>query len=118
MGTDRSKGGRYRRRNFRDLQIVGKTDNGYRVVAGLFPLVNSEGIALDILIHGLWQRGYVPDWINFLREAQAYGWNLGTTKARIVQAVSDVHGRPWCDHMELRLEQVLRELLSTSCNNM
>ncbi len=114
MGTQLKDRGRYRRKNFRDLQIVGKTEEGHRVVGGLFPLVNSEGITLDVLIHGLWRRGYVPDWIDFLQAAQAYGWNLSTTRTRILQAVSDVHGRPWCEAVQARLDEVITAMIENS----
>ncbi|MGB1013506.1 MAG: hypothetical protein ACPG4T_05165 [Nannocystaceae bacterium] len=74
---------------------------------GVFPLVNSEGIALDVLVHGLWVRGCVPDWLDFMRAAKAFGWNLETTCSRVLQAVSDVHGRPWHDAVEQRLHEWL-----------
>jgi len=80
---------------------------GSRVVRGVFPLVNSEGIALDVLVHGLWVRDCVPDWLDFLGAAKAFGWNLDTTSSRVLQAVSDVHGRQWHDAVELRLRQWL-----------
>jgi len=51
--------------NFRSLRISGTTADGVPVIAGLFPVVNSEGVALDMLLEG---GAYAAGW---LRSAEA-----------------------------------------------
>jgi len=60
------------------------------VLAGWFPVVNSEGNPLDNVLSVIYKSGYVPDFYDFLLEAKKNGWNKGSIKTKIETAVSDV----------------------------
>ncbi|MEZ4453302.1 MAG: hypothetical protein R3B09_27815 [Nannocystaceae bacterium] len=91
------------------LRGVGRTGDGRLVVGGFFPLVNSEGIALEEVLEALRQRGHVPDWSGFVRECIDFGWGPGMIVSRIEAAVGDVHGPVVRDEVSARLRRVLGE---------
>lgn len=78
--------------NFRSLRLSGATAAGQPVVAGLFPVVNSEGVALDMLLELFHDRRWVVDWFDFLVHAAQFGWNLRTTLTKIHTALEAVEG--------------------------
>lgn len=78
--------------NFRSLRITGTSASGTPVIAGLFPVVNSEGVALDMLLELFHDRRWTVDWFDFLLQARDFGWNLRTTLAKIHTAIEAVEG--------------------------
>lgn len=82
----------YRDANFRHLRRSGTTSDGRPVIAGLFSVVNSEGVGLDVLLELLHDRRLVVDWLDFLRHARDFGWNLRTAAGKIHAAVEQVEG--------------------------
>ena len=78
--------------NFRGLRVSGTTHDGVPVIAGLFPVVNSEGVALDMLLELFRDRRWTVDWFDFLVHARDFGWNLRTTLGKIHTAVEAVEG--------------------------
>lgn len=91
------------------LRGVGRTGDGRLVVGGFFPLVNSEGIALEEVLESLRRRGHVPDWPGFVRECLAFGWGRSLILSRIEAAVGDVHGPLVREEVMTRLRQLLGE---------
>ena len=83
--------------NFRSLRVSGSTAEGRPVVAGLFPVVNSEGVALDMLLELFHDRRWVVDWFDFLVHAAQFGWNLRTTLAKVHTALEAVEGTSFAD---------------------
>jgi len=79
-------------------------------VSGWFPLVNSEGIPLDVLLGQFQRRGLVPDWIDFVESCLRCDWNVGSLRTKIETAVGDVYGpehrgevmRRFDDYMRMR----------------
>ncbi|HEY0132854.1 MAG TPA: hypothetical protein VGB85_02205 [Nannocystis sp.] len=78
--------------NFRSLRVSGTTSEGVPVIAGLFPVVNSEGVALDMLLELFHDRRWSVDWFDFLVHARDFGWNLRTTLGKIHTALEAVEG--------------------------
>jgi hypothetical protein len=71
---------------------VGLTEDGRRVVGGWFPLVNSEGIPLEVVLSFMHEKNLVPSWPSFIEEAMRCGWNLDSLRTRIGVSVGDVMG--------------------------
>jgi len=98
--------------NFRSLRISGTTAEGMPVIAGLFPVVNSEGVALDMLLELFHDRRWCVDWFDFLLSARSFGWNLRTTLGKIHTAVEAVEGAgyaaAWLRAAEALLPSLLR----------
>lgn len=98
--------------NFRSLRISGTTAEGGPVIAGLFPVVNSEGVALDMLLELFHDRRWTVDWFDFLVHARDFGWNLRTTLAKIHTAIEAIEGptfaAAWLRSAEGLLPTVLR----------
>ena len=61
-------------------------------MAGWFPLVNSEGIPLDVVLGTLRHRGLVPDWVEFIESCLKCDWNEGSLRTKIETSVGDVYG--------------------------
>ena len=78
--------------NFRGLRVSGTTAEGLPVIAGLFPVVNSEGVALDMLLELFHDRRWCVDWFDSLLSARGFGWNLRTTLGKIHTALEAVEG--------------------------
>lgn len=96
------------RQNLKSFGVVGKTDGGRGVVGGTFPLVNSEGIPLDVLVGALDEKSLVVDWLDFMIDAVYTGWNPKTTKTKIVSACSDAVGKEYADGVAERIDEVHR----------
>jgi hypothetical protein len=97
----------HRDANFRHLRRSGTTTDGRPVVAGLFAVVNSEGVGLDVLLELLHDRRWVVDWLDFLRHARDFGWNLRTAAGKIHAAIEQVEGPQAAAAWHERAEAVL-----------
>lgn len=89
------------------IRRVGTTDQGRPVIGGVFPLVNSEGIPLEVVIESLRRRGMVIDWLGFVRECLRFGWSEERIVSGIVAAVGDVCGPVEREEVESRLRRAL-----------
>jgi hypothetical protein len=78
------------------------------VLTGWFPLVNSEGIPLEVVLMTFEREGIVPDWISFIKEALDKGWNPGSLRSKIESAVSDVHGPEHTKQVLLRFDEFMK----------
>lgn len=99
----------YRDANFRGLRVVGWTTDGRPVLAGLFPVVNSEGVSLDVLLDLLHVCGWVVDWPDFLRAAQAFGWKPHNTLVKIHAALAAIEGTEHADAWKQRAATFLAQ---------
>lgn len=82
----------YRDANFRHLRRAGTTSDGRPVIAGLFSVVNSEGVGLDVLLELFHDRRWLVDWLDFFQHARDFGWNLRTAVGKVHAAVEQVEG--------------------------
>ena len=85
-------------------QTATTTDN-YPVLAGVFPLVGTHGVPLEIVLDFFQRRGMVMDWPDYIAGALADGHKPRTIKARILAAVGDVYGP---DHRKAVAERLER----------
>lgn len=95
----------YLDKNFRKLKIVGKTSDGKNVVAGIFPVVNSEGLALDIILEICKEKNFVIDWIDFIQDSIQTGWNINNTISKIKAALEMIYDekltKEWFDDIKI-----------------
>lgn len=96
--------------NFRGLRVSGASPEGLPVIAGLFPVVNSEGVALDVLLELFHDRRWVVDWFDFLLTARDFGWNLRGTLAKIHAALAAIEGAAHADAWLAGAESLLPTL--------
>ena len=80
------------------------TTDGKRVIGGIFPLVNSEGIILEIIVSQLRQDNSVVDWFGFWKEAMKFGWNPGSTKTKILCCIGEEFGPQVRESLQPTLE--------------
>lgn len=73
--------------------ISGQTTEGYPVIAGVFDLVDSQGIPLSILLESFKEKNIVVDWDHFLTQSIKRKWNWSTTLSKIEEAVGEVYGK-------------------------
>ena len=62
------------------------------MIGGWFPLVNSIGLPLEVVLSNFQLKGLVPDWPDFIKEALKCDWNPHSLRTRIETSVGDVYG--------------------------
>jgi alanyl-tRNA synthetase len=87
------------------LTVVGKTESDIPVMAGVFTLVGTHGVPLEIILSFFQQRGVLVDWQDYIRAALKDGHKYQTVRARILSAVGDVYGPVYRAEMEKRLTE-------------
>lgn len=72
------------KRSIRGLSVLvtGMTPDGRSVLSGLFPLVGTHGLPLDLLVEELDEQGYVIDMPDFVSSARVDGWKDKTLLAK------------------------------------
>lgn len=94
------------RKNLQGIRFVGVTTEGLRVLAGFFPLANSEGIPVEVLMANFRAEGIMGDWADFVCEARNHGWNMAALHTRLVTAARDVYGPVWAEGFQQRLSEL------------
>jgi hypothetical protein len=92
---------------------VGTATDGSRVIGGWFPLVNSEGIPLEVVLGFFRDRGLVPSWTSFIDEAIRCGWNLGSLRTKISSSTGDVYGPDHRDEVLKRFDIYIKRVRSS-----
>ena len=68
------------------------TPEGKQVIGGLFPLVSSEGILLEVIVQELDSKNYVVDWFDFWTSSVKSGWNPRSTRTKILCCIGEQFG--------------------------
>lgn len=87
------------------MKQVGITPEGQPVVDGVFILVGTHGIPLEVVLDGMKQRSVTPCWQTYIRDARKDGAKDRTIRARITAAVGEVYGPNHLKAVEERLDQ-------------
>lgn len=95
-----------------NIDLTGRTVDGKTVVKGAFKLVNERGIPFDALLAELDRRDMVLDWADFLTQALATDWTIGSFYQRAEQAIYDIFERERAEEMLWRLKLLITRLLS------
>ena len=83
--------------------MVGVTTDNKRVIGGFFPMVNSEGVSLEIIVMMFDQNGDVPDWRGFWKDAMSHGWNPRSTRTKILSCIGEQFGPKVKEHHRVTL---------------
>lgn len=71
---------------------------------GVFDLVGTHGLPLEIALEGLKSRGAMPDWLDYWTEATKGGAKPAGVRFRLSNAVMDVYGKefhdPWLEMLD------------------
>lgn len=86
------------------MRIVGNTTNGQLVVSGVFELVDTYGVPLEVVLSELKHKGLVPAWDVFMLEAAKAGWSDRNTDSRIESACGDVYGAEYTREVTRRIK--------------
>jgi hypothetical protein len=68
------------------------TTDGKQVIGGVFPLVSSEGIPLEVLVQQIHHNGRVIDWYGFWNDSLKAGWNPHSTRTKILTSIGETLG--------------------------
>lgn len=85
------------------FEQVGVTVDGKPVVSGIFKMFETHGIPLDVLIGIVSDRGFVPCWRSFYKDARAAGMKHDRILSKLSEALSDAHGAVYRDEVLKRL---------------
>lgn len=86
------------------IQVVGETEDGIKIVSGVFKLFDTNGLPLDIVFDLCKQSNMIPSWTHFYNEALEYGWSKKTVLNRLHDNINDVYGKDYRDIVIRRLE--------------
>lgn len=81
------------------LRIVGKTEDGKLVMAGLYRVYETHGLPFVVIFGALERLNAVPDWCALIREAMAAGVKLDRVVGKFADAISDVWGPEFQGHV-------------------
>jgi hypothetical protein len=87
------------------LHIVGQTENGKRVVSGVFKLFDTHGLPLDIIFKMCYDYDLVVDIPELCSSAFAGGWTKKTLINRLRPALVDIYGKDYADTVFQKLNQ-------------
>jgi hypothetical protein len=90
------------------LRVVGKTEEGQLIVAGVYRYYETTGLPLDVMFDCLRQKGAIPDWLTFYVEAVRAGMKHERILAKLDPALVDAYGFAFRDVVIERLELVTR----------
>lgn len=92
-----------KKKNKRKLEIAGKTEDGKPVIRGLYNLVATYGLPLPIAIQVMAEKGIIPDWIAFYKQAVKEGWHPDRVIIKLESAITDIFGSEWRDEWKIRM---------------
>lgn len=93
------------------MKQSGITTDGKPVFAGVFPLMGTHGVPLEIILHNFMDTNRVVDWPDYIKSALKDGHKPRTIKARILAAVGDVYGSAYKKEIEARLSEKVTSTL-------
>jgi len=82
---------------------VGETQDGKDVLSGVFPMEDTEGIPLPIVLGFLNDRGFMPSWLDYYHEARCHGWKHKTIIRKLSESVEEIYGSDFRDVVIERL---------------
>lgn len=88
----------------KSLTVVRKTPEGILVVSGVFPLISTHGVPLDLVLEKLKESGMMPDWVDFYRDAILDGWKPSGIRHKLSEAVGDVYGPEFREAWEIKFD--------------
>ena len=74
------------------IELAGKTQDGKRVVKGIYRFHETTGVPLDVLLEGIRDQGCLPDWEAFVVEAVEAGMSVKRAIAKLEPCLVDVFG--------------------------
>lgn len=69
--------------------IIGQTDDGKLVMAGLFKFYDTHGLPFSTIFDRLQEENCIPCWKSLIKECLCAGWGLHKIKATLREAISD-----------------------------
>jgi alanyl-tRNA synthetase len=81
------------------LTRVGQTAEGKTVYARVYKFFETHGMPLDTLLGILREKNVIPCWVSFHREARAAGMKHERILSKLDEALSDVYGPEFRDHV-------------------
>lgn len=90
-----------------EMRQTGETTEGKPVYAGVFPLVGTHGIPLELILDRFKETDRVMDWPQYVADALKDGHKPRTIKGRILAAVGDVYGASYRQQVEERLSKLI-----------
>ena len=86
------------------LAVSGRTTDGKSVIRGVFWLVASDGVPIEVIVAELKGKGHVVDCVDFYDTAKSEGWNPASIQLRIEMAVGEVYGLTYREAVSRRIQ--------------
>lgn len=89
------------------MKKSGLTLDRKAVYTGVFKLIGTHGIPLEIILHKFQSDGILIDWVDYVKDALRDGHKPNTIKSRILSAIGDIYGHIYKNEIEKRLNIIL-----------
>ena len=73
----------------------------------MFPLVETKGVLLSVIIQGLDDRGWLVDWIDFMQQSLDHGWKPSSTLSKIEEHLLDIKGPEHTKEVIRKLKEIM-----------
>ena len=77
------------------MQIVGKTEDGQKVVSGVFKLFDTLGLPLEDVFTQCKKNNYLPSWTHFYNDAMKQGWKHKTIMTKLKDSMYGIYEDEW-----------------------
>ena len=77
------------------------------MIGNVFPLVESKGVLLSTIVQGLEDRGWVVDWVDFMKQSLDHGWKPKGTISKIEETLMDTLGPQHTKEVVSRLKNIM-----------
>lgn len=74
------------------------------MVAGVYGVVSTHGIPLEVVLEVFKSQGRVMDVVDYVLNALREGYNAQSLKTKLIAAYGDVYGSKWREAIKERLD--------------
>ena len=91
------------------LPVVGKTQNGKTVVAGVYEFHETYGMPLDFLLSYLYDKDIIPDWVDMYNWAIKNNMKHDRIISKLIDPIEDSYGKEFAISVKQTLELLKKD---------
>src|SRR5271170_5576548 len=91
------------------LECVGMTSENKQIIGGVYSLYETTGLPLDVILDCIHRKNAMVSWIHFYKEARSAGMKHRRILAKLKEAICDVWGLKFYEHVEEKLNLVFSD---------
>jgi len=88
------------------FKIIGKTEDGKTVIAGVFRMYDTCGLPLPDLFIQCEKHGLMPSSMHFVSDALTAGWKPNTVRSRLEEAIFECYGLEFKERWKVKFDSI------------